>query len=117
MVPVLYISFMPDKIVLQAITPLWRDTGILFYIKDKQEKQGINLTLDNRSKTNCTYIATLYGQDRQDFLKNLVTSRKARLITPSSYSQSLSLKHVDQAMQKMLADHPELHLSFPSSHS
>ncbi|CAI3950441.1 unnamed protein product [Commensalibacter communis] len=114
MVPVLYISFLPDRIVLDAVTPVWPDTGIIFYIKDKSEKLGLNLILDHKTIKNCFYRATIYGQDRQAFLNDLVTSRKARLITPSSYSQSLSLRHVYQAMQLMLSSHPDLRLSLPA---
>ncbi|CAK7193454.1 hypothetical protein COMNV_01669 [Commensalibacter sp. Nvir] len=113
MVPVLYILFYPQKIILNAISPLWPDTGILFYIKDKTEKLGINLILDYKDNQNSYYTAVIYGNDRQNFVNNLVTSHKARLITPSSYSQSLSLKHVDQAMQYMIVNNPQLNLTFP----
>ncbi|MDI2113211.1 hypothetical protein [Commensalibacter nepenthis] len=114
MVPVLYIAFLPDRIVLDAVTPVWSDTGIIFYVKDKSEKLGLNLILDHKTDKNCFYRATIYGQDRQAFLNDLVTSRKARLITPSSYSQSLSLRHVYQAMEVMLSSHPDLDLTLPA---
>lgn len=113
MVPALYISFLPDRIVIDAITPVWPDTGIIFYIKDQSDKLGLNLTLQQKTDKNCYYRATIYGADRQIFVNDLVTSRKARLITPSSYSQSLSLKHVYQAMHDLLSTHPNLHLTLP----
>ncbi|CAI3935008.1 MULTISPECIES: hypothetical protein [Commensalibacter] len=112
-VPVLYISFLPNRIIIDAITPVWPDTGIIFYIKDKTDKLGLNLTLHNKTEKNCYYRAIIYGPDRQSFLNDLVTSRKARLITPSSYSQSLSLKQVYQAMHDMLSMHPDLRLTLP----
>lgn len=113
MVPVLYISFLPDRIVIDAITPVWPDTGIVFYIKDQSDKLGLNLTLQQKTEKNCYYRATIYGPDQQNFLNDLVTSRKARLITPSSYSQSLSLRHVYQAMHEILSTHPNIHLTLP----
>lgn len=113
MVPVLSISFLPDRIVLDATTPVWPDTGIIFYIKDQSNKLGLNLTLQKKTNQKCYYSATIYGSDRQAFINDLVTSRKARLITPSSYSQSLSLKHVYQAMHDLLSMHPNLHLTLP----
>ncbi|MDI2091483.1 hypothetical protein [Commensalibacter oyaizuii] len=116
MVPVLYISFLPDKIVLDAVTPVWPDTGIIFYLKDKKrETSGLNLTLQRRDKEHCFYSATIYGADRQNFINSFVTSHKARIITPSSYSQSLSLKHVDEAMQLVLSSNPGLGLTLPNS--
>lgn len=114
-VPTLYLVFTPDKIILNAVTPIWPDTGILFYIKDKSEKQGINLTLLKKDQQHNYYSATIDTANRQKFINNLVTSRKARLITPSSYSQSLSLKKVDQAVQFLSNAHPRLRLTLPQA--
>lgn len=116
MVPVLYISFLPNQIILNAVTPVWPDTGIVFYIKDQSDKLGLNLTLLKRTDKNNFYQAIIYGaKDEQDFINNLVTSRKARLITPSSYSQSLSLKHVYDAMTVIISNHPDLHFTLPNT--
>lgn len=114
--PVLYISFTPEKITLNAMTPLWPNTGIIFYLNDKTEKQGVNLILQKRDQKHCYYSATIDFENRQNFVNNLVTSRKARLITPIS-SQSLSLKQMDAAMQLLLSKHPELKLSLPQQNT
>lgn len=112
--PILYISFSAEKITLNAVTPLWPNTGIIFYLNDKTEKQGINLILQKRDQENCYYSATIDLENRQKFVNNLVTVRKARLITPIS-SQSLSLKQVNQAMQLIITTHPEINLILPST--
>jgi len=112
--PILYISFSAEKITLNAVTPLWPNTGIIFYLNDKTEKQGINLILQKRDQENCYYSATIDLENRQKFVNNLVTVRKARLITPIS-SQSLSLKQVNQAMQLIITTHPEINLTLPST--
>lgn len=116
MVPVLYISFLPNQIILNAVTPNWPDTGIIFYIKDQNDKLGQNLTLLKKTNKNNFYQAIIYGaQDQQNFINELVTSRKARLITPSSYSQSLSLKHIYDAMTTIISNHPDLHFTLPDT--
>lgn len=115
MVPVLYISFLPDRIILNATTPVWPDTGIIFYIRQGTDKLGLNLTLKSKDQEHCYYSATIYGKERQVFVNKLVTLHKARLITPSSYSQSLSLKHVYRAMQVLLSSHPKLQLTLPDA--
>lgn len=116
MVPVLYISFLPNQIILNAVTPNWPDTGIIFYIKNQSDKLGQNLTLLKKTNKNNFYQAIIYGaKDQQDFINDLVSSRKARLITPSSYSQSLSLKHVYDAMTAIISSHPDLHFTLPNT--
>ncbi len=108
--PILYISFFANKITFNVTTPLWPNTGIIFYLKDKTEKQAVNLILQKRDQNHCYYSAIIDYENRQNFINNFVTSRKARLITPIS-SHSLSLKQIDKAIQFLLKTHPEINLS------
>ncbi len=102
--PSLYICFLPDRIYLYSIAYRDIDThhidpSIILYIKDKHDKLAINLSLKNKNDKEAYYNASIYGTDRDNFVQLLTTSRKARLILPSAYSQTISLHHVSEALR------------------